>query len=800
MHQRYVVTILFVFLALVVCLTSIQAQIMPPVLAPTIMLKAALSDGGKVQMAWELTRDTATVKYYYIYRASMPITQSAIPDSSRFTRIDSVTKREYTDLPPRPTTAAIGISYVYYVTGTTTKGAVLKSNLVVVVVLPPPVAKDYVRITSTPVESGEINIPYKYQVKAVSSDSSAKLTYSLNTKPNGMTIDSTGLIKWTPTERGFQVVEVAVKSNKGGSATQRFAIRVASGSGIVLGTVTDPTGAKPIGQVVVRLLKAGLQSDFTTSFDYKAVTDATGKYKFDGVDPGSYYVRAEPMNGDYLAEWYDGASSQRDAKTIVVSNNASTVVNFTLQSRYKPVYYTVKGSVVDATNHTQLRYASVYFVLAGFALNGSRGFAADPTLAQDFRGMFDFNQSLDHRLDGTCVQFVFKALTDTNGEFKLTLPQGSFIAYAEAKGHNKIFYNDKTNLLLADTIRVVDRNLEGIKFNLPPLPVAVLGEINGTITDSATGRGVRSRVIAFRELWVTPMVLAPSPGSYVPGVYVGDTDSLGKYSIPNLQPGKYLVLAMPMGSYAPAYYSTSGSTQNWSKASRVAVNGNVVAGIDITVKPLAKPMVGYTFVKGTVSTNSGAGKLGKTSGLVGVAGAIVYAANADGTIYGYDVTDESGSYAIAGAAPGSYTLFVDAPGFSSSSSMAASPTYAADAKGTAMGASGINFSLTNVVTSVEENLPLVPTGYVLEQNYPNPFNPTTQILFSLPNSERVTLTIYNLIGQKIAELVNEVMSAGSHVVTWNGRDSRGMQLPSGVYFYRLESPGFTAARRMLMLK
>ncbi len=792
MHQRYVVTVLFVFLALIVCLTCLQAQILPPVIAPSISLKAALTDGGKVQLAWEvLTRDT--VKYYSIYRA-------AFPDTAKYSRIDSVTNREYTDLPPRPATTMASVSYVYvyYVTGITTKGTVLKSNLIVVIVFPTPIAKDVVRITSAPIESGEINVGYKYQVTAVSSDASAKLTYSLNTKLNGMTIDSTGLIKWTPTERGFPVVEAAVKSNKGGSATQRFTIRVAGGSGIVLGTVTDTTGTKMIGQVVIRLLKAGLQSDLTTSFDYKAITDASGKYKFDGVDPGSYYVRAEPMNGDYLAEWYDGASSQRDAKTIVVSNNASTVVNFTLQSRYKPVYYTVKGNVIDSASHAPLKEAAVNFSLAGFALNGSKGFAADPNMAQDFRGMFDFNQSLDHRLDGTCVQFVFKARTDSMGRFTLQLPQGSFVAYAEAKGHIKIFYKQRTNLLLADTIRV-SSTLEGINFNLPPLPPVVLGEINGTVTDSATGRGVRSRVIAFRELWTTTVnpMLKPPAGAYVPGAYVGDTDSLGKYSIPNVLAGQYYVLAVPMGSYAPAYYSTSGSTQNWGKASRVAVNGNVVAGIDITVKPLAKPMIGYTFVTGTVRTNSG---LGNTSGMIGVIGAIVYAVNANGTIYGYDVTDEKGSYAIAGAAPGSYTLFVDAPGFVSSSSMLASPSYGADLRGTPQGASGVDFTLNTVVTSVEADQPLVPSGYVLEQNYPNPFNPTTQILFSLPNTERVTLTIYNLLGQKMAMLVDGLMAAGSYVVTWNGRDSRGVQLPSGVYFYRLESSSFTAARRMLMLK
>jgi len=478
-------------------------------------------------------------------------------------------------------------------------------------------------------------------------------------------------------------------------------------------------------------------------------------------------------------------------------------VDIKLQSRYKPVTFTVKGSVIDSANHAPLKEASVIFVHAGFALNGSRGFAADPTGAQDFRGIFDGNQSLDFRLDGNAVQFVFKARTDANGNYSLQLPQGSFIAYAEAAGHIKIFYKQRTNLLLADTIKV-SSNMEGVNFNMPPIPPVVLGEISGMISDSATGRGIRSRVIAFRNVWTSanPLILVMPSNAYKPGAYVGDTDSLGKYTISKIVPGEYIVLAVPMGSYTPAYYRSAGSTQNWRIATPVAVNGNAVAGIDITVKPFAKTSVGYTYMTGTVSTNSTIGKLGKTSGTYGVIGALVYAANANGTIYGYDVTDENGSYAIAGAAPGSYTLFVDAPGFTSSSSVLASPTYGMDVKGTPQGASGMNFSLSSVATSVEQDQSsaLVPSQYALEQNYPNPFNPTTQILFSLPNSERVSLTIYNLIGQKIATLVDGTMAAGSHVVTWNGRDSRGMQLPSGVYFYRLESPGFSAARRMLMLK
>jgi hypothetical protein len=546
--------------------------------------------------------------------------------------------------------------------------------------------------------------------------------------------------------------------------------------------------------VYIRLYKA----EMAMTFDYKAITDASGKYKFEGVDPGTYYLRAEPTNTLYLPQWYDRASSQRDAKPIIVVNNASTLIDVKLQSRYVPTTYTVKGSVLDSANRAPLKEATVVFASAGFALNGGRGFAGDPTGAQDFRGVFDMNLTMDHRLDGTNTTFVFKARTDSVGGYALKLPAGSYIAYAEAKGHIKIFFKQETNLLTADTIRV-NGNVADINFNLPPIPPTPLGEINGVVSDSVSGRGVRARMVAFREKWAEVIILTPPTYAYVPRVYVVDTDSLGKYSFTNVIPGQYIVLALPLGSYAPAYYSTSGSTQDWRRASRVAVNGNVLAGIDITVKPFVRMAVGYTFVTGSVNTSAPSGRLGKTSGTVGVIGALVYAANSSGAIYGYDVTDERGSYAIAGAAPGSYTLFVDAPGFSSSASTVASPTYANDAKGTAQGVTGVNFTL-NAITAVEESQDLVPSGYVLEQNFPNPFNPSTQILFSLPSSERVTLTIYNILGQKIAALVDGDLAAGTHVVTWNGRDGRGLQLPSGVYFYKLESATFSAARKMLMLK
>ncbi len=97
--------------------------------------------------------------------------------------------------------------------------------------------------------------------------------------------------------------------------------------------------------------------------------------------------------------------------------------------------------------------------------------------------------------------------------------------------------------------------------------------------------------------------------------------------------------------------------------------------------------------------------------------------------------------------------------------------------------------------SVKEDNSVQPVTYSLKQNYPNPFNPSTQINFSIVNSEHVSLTIYNSIGQVVSHLVNQVLPAGNYTVRWNAES-----FASGVYFYTIHTDSFTAAKKMILLK
>lgn len=89
----------------------------------------------------------------------------------------------------------------------------------------------------------------------------------------------------------------------------------------------------------------------------------------------------------------------------------------------------------------------------------------------------------------------------------------------------------------------------------------------------------------------------------------------------------------------------------------------------------------------------------------------------------------------------------------------------------------------------------LPAAYMLEQNYPNPFNPMTKLKFQLPKPGFVKLIVYDMLGREVAVLVNEQLNPGTFEVDWNA-----LNYPSGVYFYKLETEGFTETKKMILTK
>jgi hypothetical protein len=145
-------------------------------------------------------------------------------------------------------------------------------------------------------------------------------------------------------------------------------------------------------------------------------------------------------------------------------------------------------------------------------------------------------------------------------------------------------------------------------------------------------------------------------------------------------------------------------------------------------------------------------------------------------------------------------VFATGGGLMSNGTYAAAGTIGQDVIGRSTGATYVSAAgfwggggvILDVKGSTVSGTPMV---YTLDQNYPNPFNPSTTIKFELPRASHVSLTVFDVLGREVSELVNERKEAGVYEVKFDGSN-----LASGVYFYRLQAGDFVQSKRLLLLK
>jgi hypothetical protein len=111
----------------------------------------------------------------------------------------------------------------------------------------------------------------------------------------------------------------------------------------------------------------------------------------------------------------------------------------------------------------------------------------------------------------------------------------------------------------------------------------------------------------------------------------------------------------------------------------------------------------------------------------------------------------------------------------------------------------LDFPVIGGVVSVEDD-GFIPEEFSVSQNYPNPFNPSTTINFSIPQQSRVVIKVYDIMGREIKTLLNEDKSPGSYSAQWNGENSYGTRVATGIYFYRVNAGNLTQVKKMILLK
>ena len=540
-------------------------------------------------------------------------------------------------------------------------------------------------------------------------------------------------------------------------------------TGKIAGTVTDSVSGKPVPNSRVMFFRPSSPILWIP----ETWADSRGRYSA-VLDTGTYLVECNPpfLMGRlvmtvlpfpvYKSKWYKDAYDPAHATPVKVSDGGTETIDFALARFVFPTLVHLKGIVRDsAGNPLQGALVAITGTVPEMHAMSSAGEAVT-----DLPGETLVVENVG------CIQGVaWKGLTDSAGSYDaMVLSQRSYIALAARGGYFPQFYDHK-NTPSEATMIPVNGDVTGIDFNLNPYHPLQMYSISGAVWDSA-GIRVPSRIVVF------PLrSYASRPARF------GFTDSLGAYSVGHLLAGKYIVLAVPFGKYAPAFYKAGAfGVIRWKDADTVTVAANVT-GIDIGVVQIHSS--GVATLTGRI-----------TSAGQGLGGVNVIAQDAGGAALGYGMTDGSGSYVIDALPAGPVTLTADYMGYNGAQQMiSVGPSQFALAQDFALG----------ITTSVS-GPQAVPQAYALGQNYPNPFNPSTRIGFSLPQAGTVTLSVFNLLGQQIATLVNGPMTAGIHETVWDGRDAAGRVLASGVYFYRIEVKGldggaaYTAMRKMALLK
>jgi hypothetical protein len=155
-------------------------------------------------------------------------------------------------------------------------------------------------------------------------------------------------------------------------------------------------------------------------------------------------------------------------------------------------------------------------------------------------------------------------------------------------------------------------------------------------------------------------------------------------------------------------------------------------------------------------------------------------------------SNQDGSYLIAGLLPGDYVITLTRSGFR------IEPT----SRSYHISRNEENqyyFAFFETAISPDINLNQIPDHYELSQNYPNPFNDLTTIEYTIKNENQVKLTVYNVLGQVVNQLVDFQQLAGRHQIRWNRLDFQGIRVPPGVYFYRIETGSFVHFKKMIIL-
>ncbi|MBN1348647.1 T9SS type A sorting domain-containing protein [candidate division KSB1 bacterium] len=443
-------------------------------------------------------------------------------------------------------------------------------------------------------------------------------------------------------------------------------------------------------------------------------------------------------------------------------------------------------SDIDGTYIMQLPSAGTWGLVAGtFFLNNDYQpsdttwitIGSEETKTQDFAlDPYDaFVEGSVKKLDGTPVagisvtaysedtDFFGIAFTDQNGNYRLGVFPGTvmvgcsqlFNMVAGSENWPEGYYADP----VIDTLQVVQGQTARSDFTFLKYRCFVTG--NCTVNGQGIG-GVEITAVSINTQ------------TFEMTIYQTTTKSDGSYKL-GVHPGTLMsLIATKEGYSVDPMIGYQGI---------VILTGQTLAGYDFQLTP----QTGSISIGGNVTYDGGAA----APDIYVVAYAEDFG-GPEGFLIEY--TDANGAYQFENMLPEYWRVGVYKAGYSSTPAII-----------TQYLMPGSNLNDQNFVLSEGSGVnpfenSTIPRAFSVFQNFPNPFNPTTSINYTLPEKTQVQVTVYNVAGQFVANVINAVQEAGIQTVQWDGKNQAGVNMPSGTYFYRITAGKQNAIRKMLLVR
>ena len=376
------------------------------------------------------------------------------------------------------------------------------------------------------------------------------------------------------------------------------------------------------------------------------------------------------------------------------------------------------------------------------------------------------------------IYLLDTSITNSTGYYSKTLPEGEYTVGVEKEGFYVVFHDSTYDPFFAEFVEIDSGTIRTIDFNLLAIEDTNFS-VSGMIIDSTIGINANKGIIIVRTGThvPTPKINANSTLLDTLDAYAGFIREDGSFKVYTQLPSYYFLQAYS-NYLLPGYFNEEGiASVYWQNADSVLINQNIT---DKNISLVTDSSYGNGSIGGFITFNN----FTDESNYEGIT---ILAKNTDnGALYSYNFGKELGDYKVSNIPYGTYELIAQKIGLEN----AISQTVTIDPINNQITGINLNFLISDLQTEAE-----LPNGFILYQNFPNPFNPYTTITFQLFEYEFVKLKVYDILGNEIANLINETKSPGHYQIEFDATN-----LVSGIYFYQLSIGSLTSTKKMVVLK